>query len=207
MSKDTKSTLGKCIAFLVFGGVFLFPQTLKATTECPHFPKVTFWGNLTHESVRLHIEENLGGDWDVYLKKLRKQNKTLTTIYDRGAGAIVKRQGRKIKLSGSALAKYIKFGTSRIAVVQCLAELEDATNFADFSTAAGTPSGTPEKKASTFPTPVKKELSRTYLKIPESLLAKLRKLAVRKSLRETRKATVSEIVVDILNKELKNRDR
>jgi len=207
MSKATKSTSGKGIALLVLGGVFLFPQTLKAETECPHFPKVTFWGNLTHESVRLHIEENLGGDWDVYLRKLHKQNKTLTNIYDRGAGAIVKRRGRKIKLSGNQLAKYIKFDKSRIAVVQCLAELEDATKFAGFSTAAGTPSDAPEKEASKFPPPVKTELSRTYLKIPESLLAKLRKLAVQKSLRETRKATVSEIVVDILNKELKNRDR
>lgn len=192
---------------MVLGGVFLFPQTASAQFECSNFPKVAFWGNMTHDSVRQHVEERLSGDWDVYLNQLLKQQKTLTNIHKRGSGAIVRKQGRKIKLSGYQLAKYIKYSKARISVVQCLAELEEATKFADFSTAAGTPDETPEDKASKFSAPVDAEISRTYLKIPKDILAKLRKLAVRKSLREARKATVSEVVVDILKKGLKNQGR
>ena len=192
---------------MVLGGVFLFPQTAKAQSECPYFPRVTFWGNLTHDSVRQHVEDKLSGDWVVYLTRLSKQQKVLTNIHDRGSGAIVRRQGKKIKLSGNQLAKYIKYSKKRISVVQCLAVEEEAANFADFSTAAGTPDETPETKVSKFPAPVKTGTSRTYLKIPEDILVKLRKMAVRKSLREARKATVSEVVVDILKKDLKNRGR
>lgn len=207
MSKLIKPILGGGIAFLVLAGVFLFPQTASAQFECSNFPKVAFWGNMTHDSVRQHVEERLSGDWDVYLNQLLKQQKTLTNIHKRGSGAIVRKQGRKIKLSGYQLAKYIKHSKARISVVQCLAELEEATNFADFSTAAGTPDETPEDKASKRPTAVKAEIGRLYLRIPKDILAKLRKLAVRKSLREARKATVSEVVVDILKKGLKNQGR
>lgn len=200
-------TLGRVVTFLVLGGVFLLPQTARAQSECPSFPKVAFWGSLTHESVRRHVENKLSGNWTAYLNQLLRQQKTLSKIYNRGSGAIVKRQGRKIKLSGALLSKYIKYNKARISVVQCLAELEDATGFANFSTAAGTPDKMPLNKASRSSAPAKSIIRRTYLKIPANILAKLRKIAVRKSLKETRKVTVSEVVVEILAKELKNRGR
>lgn len=206
MPKAAKSIFAGVLTFLILGA-FLVPQTAKAQFECRSFPKVTFWGNLTHKTVRLHVADNLSGDWDAYLNQLVRQQKTLTGIYQRGSRAVIRRQGRKIKLSGAPLAKYIKYGKARISVVRCLAELEEATNFADFSTAAGTPDEMPEVKISKRSARVKTKISRTYLKIPADILAELRKLAVRKSLRESKKATVSEIVVDILKKELEKRGR
>lgn len=202
-----ESILRRAVTFMVLGGIFLFPQSSRADYECPSFPKVTFWGNLTHETVRLHVADKLSGDWGAYLKQLARQQKKLARIYGRGSGVIVRRQGKKIKLSGAPLAKYIKHSKTRISVVRCLAEAEEAADFANFSTAAGTPDKTPENKASKRPAAVRTETGRLYLRIPEDLLVKLRKMAVRKSLREARKATVNEIVVEILEKGLKKQGR
>jgi len=184
-----------CIGITSFIGILLFSMVGNAQSECPSFPKVTFWGELTHASVRQHIEDKLSGDWNAYLNQLQNQHKALLDIYGRGSGAVIKRNSKKIKLSGDQLAKYLKFAKSRISVVQCLAELEDAAGLAGFSTAAGTPE---EKEGFGLD----KNLERTYITIPKDLLEKLRKMAVRKSLRKTRKIGVSEIIVDILERDL-----
>jgi len=183
------------IAVFSLLGVAFFSGAGNAQSDCPTFPKVTFWGALSHSSVRQHVEDNLSGNWEAYLDQLRHQQKKLTDIYGRGSGAIIKRKNRRIKLAGEQLSKYLQFAKNRISVVQCLAELEDGTNLAEFSTAAG---GDEQKEDLGLTA----DLDRTYITIPKSLLTKLRKLAVRKSLRETRKVSVSDIIVDILDRDL-----
>ena len=122
-----------------------------------------------------------------------------------GSGVVIKRKGQTIKLSGDQLAKYVKLAKRRISVVQCLAETEEAHNLDSFPTAAGSPeeftSSAPSK-----PRASKKDgMSRTFIKIPNKILAKLRKMAVRQSLKEARKVGVSEVVVDILKRDLRKK--
>ena len=106
--------------------------------DCPAFPKVDFWGELTHQSVRHYVKQTHAGNWVAYLNQLQHQYETLANIQDRGKGAIIKRQGRKVRLGGKQLAKYIRASSQRLRVVGCLAEHEDARGLEDFSTAAGT---------------------------------------------------------------------
>ncbi len=80
--------------------VLAFPAS--AQTKCQAFPKVTFWGELTHDSVSRHVDDKLAGNWDRYLKQLNRQQTALSRIHKRGAGAAIKRKGRKIKLVGNS---------------------------------------------------------------------------------------------------------
>ncbi len=193
------------VAFVVV--LASFPVDGFARPECPSFPKVTFWGELTHETVRQHVEERMSGDWVVYLNQLQRQHTALKGIHQRGSGAVIKRKGKKIRLSGKELAKYLKFTKRRISVVRCLAELDEANTLADFSTAAGTPETEEPKKPPVSKFSKKKTMARTFLTIPKKLMVKLRKKAVRESLKKAKKVSVNDVVVEILKRELRKNPR
>ena len=199
---------GKCLAVAAASAVAAFSFPAFAQPNCPPFPKITFWGELTHASVRQHVEDKLAGDWVIYLNQLQRQQTTLTRIHQRDSGAVIKRKGKKIRLAGEQLGKYLKFTQRRISVVQCLAEMEDATGLANFATAAGTPSEAPAgKKASKSFRSGGEAMDRTIITMPKSLLVKLRKKAVRESLKATKKVTVNDVVVRILKRGLRKRNR
>lgn len=185
--------------------VLAFPA--YAQTKCRAFPKVAFWGELTHDSVRRHVDDKLAGDWGRYLKQLKRHQAALSRIHKRGAGAVIKRKGRKIKLVGKQLAKYLYYSKKRISVVSCLAKTKSAAGLADFSTAAGTPGNSTPKGKTKASAPGKEAMGRAYITLPKKLLAELRKKAVRQSLKDARKISVSEIIAEILEREMKKRDR
>lgn len=205
---ENKSTLnGKCLAVAAAAAIVAFSLPAFAQSDCPPFPKITFWGEMTHASVRQHVEDKLAGNWVAYLNQLQRQQTTLTKIRQRDSGAVIKRKGKKIRLAGEQLEKYLKFAQRRISVVQCLAEMEEATGLADFATAAGTPSEAPVKKASKSFRPGGEAMDRTFITLPRSLLVKLRKKAVRESLKTTKKVTVNDVMVRILKRGLRKRNR
>lgn len=199
---------GKWFAVSTAVAVAAFSLPAFAQSDCPPFPKITFWGEMTHASVRQHVEDKLAGNWVSYLNQLQRQQTTLTKIHQRDSGAVIKRKGKKIRLAGEQLGKYLKFSQRRISVVQCLAEMEEATGLADFATAAGTPSKAPvKKKASKSFRSGGEAMDRTFITLPKSLLVKLRKKAVRKSLKTTKRVTVNEIIVEILKQGTRKRNR
>ncbi len=201
------SYCGMCIVVAVGVSVMGTPLPSMAETACPSFPKVSFWGKLTHESTRQHVKDNLKGDWGAYLERLQRHQKTLRKIHKRGSGAVIKRKGRKIKLSGKLLAKYLRYGDERLAVVRCLADSEETQGLGDFSTAAGNPADKPRDNASKAAPGGKASISRTFITMPKNLLKKIRKMAVRQSVKDGKKIAVSDIVVEILERELKRRKR
>ena len=88
-----------------------------------------------------------------------------------------------------------------------LEKTESATGLADFSTAAGTPGDSnPKGQSKTF-APGKEAMGRATITLPKKLLAELRKKAVRQSLKDARKISVREIIAEILEREMKKRDR
>lgn len=201
------SYCGMCFVVSVAVMVIGTPLPGMAETACPPFPKVSFWGKLTHDSTRQHVKNKLKGDWGAYLKRLQRQQTTLGKIHERGSGAVIKRKGRKIKLSGKLLAKYLRYGDERLAVVRCLAEGEETQGLGDFSTAAGNPADMARDNASKATPGGKASMSRTFITMPKNLLKKIRKLAVRQSVKDGKKVGVSDIVVEILERELKRRRR
>ena len=198
------SHFAKVFAVAVTAAIVTFAIPTLAQAKCPSFTKISFLGKMTHGSVRQHVENKLGGDWDAYVKKLQRRHKTLVRILKRGKGVAIKRKGRKIKLTGKQLAKYVEFSKQRLAVVTCLAGKEGANGLNDFSTAAGTPN---ESRVSKSVWRGKKDMQRTFITIPKKLLAKLRKQAVRQSLKDARGKSVSDVIVEILEKEMKKKNR
>ncbi len=174
-----------------------------AGSDCAPFPRISLWGEYTHESVRKHVENNLGGDWNAYVDEMQRQLDTLRQIHVRGSAVTVSRDGRTVKLAGEQLAQYIMHADRRLGIVRCLAAAAEAPAVASFSTAAGTNSDTAvqAKRAGD------EVLQRTYITVPEEILEQLRKMAVRRSVKESRQASVSEIVVEILQRELRRSRR
>jgi hypothetical protein len=181
--------------------VFAAPSALSAA-ECPQFPQVALWGEYNHDTVRRHVGNNLAGDWSAYADQLKRQLSMLRDMYGRGSGVAVKRDGRTVRLTGDELAAYIRLAEQRLTVVRCLADSETALKFANFSTAAGTP-GDQASNPANSPKDKKEIMQRTYVTLPDDLLEKLRKRAVRQSAKEGRQIGISEVVTEILARELR----
>ncbi|MFQ5765632.1 MAG: hypothetical protein ACE5GT_11940, partial [Rhodospirillales bacterium] len=174
------------LAGVALAAVTMISSAAIAETACPAFPKVAFWGELSHDSVGRHVETQLAGDWFAYVARLERQQKTLKDIYKRGSGAAIKRDNRKIRLSGDQLAKYLRYADQRLAVVRCLADESDITGLGNFSTAAGTPSDVPFSPVPKAAPDKGADTERTFMTLPKHVMEKLRKIAVRRSVKDAR---------------------
>ncbi len=187
--------------FTIFalGVAFALFQTSPASAECQAFPKLEFWGDMSHASVQDYVETKFEGDWDLYLEKLERIKKGLERIQKRGKGAVIKLKGRRVTLRGGKLGNYIQLSGERMDVVRCLADETEMADLQNFATAAG---GNAQDISSDFPDPVKKsEGYRTYVTLPQALVVKLRKQAARRSLIENRKVSVNDIITRSLRQQ------
>lgn len=195
--------IGKRFAAVCSVAVMASAFPALAANDCAPFPRIALWGEYTHESVRKHVDQNLGSDWNAYVGEMQRQLDTLRQIHGRGSAVTVTRDGRTVKLAGEQLAQYIMHADRRLGIVRCLAAAAEAHTVADFSTAAGTASGAdfrPNRSGNEV-------LQRTYITVPEDMLDQLRKMAVRRSVKENRQTSVSEIVVEMLERELRRSRR
>lgn len=92
----------------------------RDTIQCPAFPKVALWGDISHQSTIRHVERKMKGDWAAYLKRLSAIRDQLRSIHARKRGAELTLRNRRITLSGGKLLDYLKLVERRIAVVECL---------------------------------------------------------------------------------------
>jgi hypothetical protein len=195
--------IGKRFAAVCSVAIMASAFPALAANDCAPFPRIALWGEYTHESVRKHVDQNLGGDWNAYVGEMQRQLDALRQIHGRGSAVTVTRDGRTVKLAGEQLAQYIMHADRRLGIVRCLAAAAEAHTVADFSTAAGTASGAdfrPNRSGNEV-------LQRTYITVPEDMLDQLRKMAVRRSVKENRQTSVSEIVVEMLERELRRNRR
>lgn len=110
------------ISFLAIGAfvaVAGFSGPASAQSKCKAFPKVAWWGKMSHDRVIRYVNRKYKGDWKRYIVKWKRQLRTMVDINDRGSVAIVQKRG--IKLKGKKLLKYIDDIDKRIAVTKCLA--------------------------------------------------------------------------------------
>ena len=103
------------VAFVIVAG---FAEMARA--ECPPYPKVRWWGKLTHAKTIRLVEKKHKGDWDPYIEKWEGQLIKLEDISMRGAAIVVTKD--KLRIEGEKLAKYIAQVEERIDVIQCLAD-------------------------------------------------------------------------------------
>ncbi len=110
------------VAVALFAGFAVgFGGQAKAeeTAQCEAFPKVAWWGKMSHQRVIRYVNRKYGGDWKRYIAKWKRQLKVMVDIYDRDGTAIIKK--RDIKLNGDKLEEYIINVAKRISVTRCLA--------------------------------------------------------------------------------------
>lgn len=191
---------GKRFAALCSMAVMAFTFPALAGDGCSPFPRLALWGDYTHASVRKHVDEALGGDWKTYIEELQSQLTTLRKLQRRGSGVAITRDGRTVELTGDRLSQYIKHADRRLGIVRCLAARADADAIATFSTAAGTPTAVTASVRDGA-------VQRTFITVPGPMLDQLRQMAVRLSVKEGRKASVSDVVVDLLERELRHSRR
>ena len=191
--------------FTVFAlGAFLTVfQSNPALAECQAFPKLEFWGQMSHASVQNYVDNRLYGDWGGYIEKLKNIRNGLEKIHRRNRGAVLKLKGRRVTLRGVKLAYYIQKSNERIAVVRCLADVSDIAGLQNFATAAG---GNDTRAGSSyFPEPDKKsEEYRTLVTLLLSLVAEMRKRAIQRSFIQNRKISVNDIIARSLRRQFAN---
>jgi len=103
--------------------VILVPLNLTtvkpAHSECPPFPDVAWWNDLSHDNVRKYVGTKHGGDWDAYIEKWQRQLKFVQNVYDRGSIIVV--SADKIRLKGEDILTYRENIEKRLDVIRCLA--------------------------------------------------------------------------------------
>ncbi len=131
-------TFSRILTFFLAVGVFAVtvgfsgpsaaqsPSPAQSKNDCKPFPKVPWWGKMSHERVTRYVDKKYDGDWKRYLAKWERQLKIMVDIYDRGSTAVIKK--RDIKLKGDKLGEYIANIIKRISVTRCLAGETTGTN-------------------------------------------------------------------------------
>lgn len=121
---------GRIPAAVVLAVVLAFPGSADAS-HCPAFPRVVWWGELTHQTAAADVEHRYGGDWKPAIKSWQKNLTKLQTIRDKGGTAGIRYKStvkgrhpekRLVRLSGVKLERYIENVWKRMAVMYCLAD-------------------------------------------------------------------------------------
>ena len=121
---------GRIPAAVLMAAVLGFPGIAHAS-HCPAFPKVVWWGKLTHHSVTANVEHRYGGNWKPAIESWQKTLTKLQAIRDKGSTAAIRYKStvkglpattRRVKLSGARLDKYIENVWKRLVVMYCLAD-------------------------------------------------------------------------------------
>jgi len=115
-----------------------------AAANCEPFPQSNYWPGISHQSVELSIEEKYNGDWDKLLQKLAGYLTEAKAYYQKGNGLLIKKSGKNTRLSNRQLDRFIMLLEERIKITQCLADLNDMNDLANFQTASGNADGPPE---------------------------------------------------------------
>ena len=125
------------VAFLISGA---------AKAECPSFPTVFWWGNLSHDEAVSLVTEKHEGDWSPYVGKWRGHLARAEKTQAMGWAFVIKRD---LRLSGVDLDDYVLKVKERVSVITCLAEEDkirsaEAEGLDTFPTAAGSNGPAPQ---------------------------------------------------------------
>ena len=129
------------IRYFAVASALIFGVSGAAKAECQAFPKVSWWSNLSHQSVARYVDEKYGGNWATYTGKWERQLTTLEDIATRGKVAVVGKDGARLR--DGALKDYIGQVGKRLQITHCLSRQQEARTEKEaaaldrFATAAG----------------------------------------------------------------------
>ena len=138
-------TIGRSTsAIACLAAAFLISGAAKA--ECPSFPTVSWWGDLSHDKAVSLVAKRHEGDWSPYVKKWRRHLASVEKTQAMGFALVVKKD---LRLSGAALEDYALKAKERLSVITCLAEEDkmktaEAEGLDKFPTAAGSNGPAPQ---------------------------------------------------------------
>lgn len=114
------------LATLLVAGVAMVaavPASSARSDTCPAFPRVAWWGELSHETVVRRVAADHDGDWDIYLEKWSDQLETLRSAHANRQEVFI--AGRGLRLRGPALKTYLDKVAQRLKVTRCLARRQN----------------------------------------------------------------------------------
>ncbi len=117
-SRNAAGVLAIAAAIAISGG---------ARAECEAFPKVEWWGALSHDTVREFVDEEFDGSWAPYLEKWDIRRMKLKRLADNAMSLTIDETGTVLK--GASLNAHIKNVEKRLQVARCLAATEDSSGF------------------------------------------------------------------------------
>ena len=129
----------------VVGTIFLVLPFSNLQAACPEFPKVEWWGGLSHSTTSEYVNRHHQGDWSPYINMWQKQLTALKDLNNKGKTAVVrgrattdaKKKSYSVRLKDQKLTEYIDKVAARIKVLRCLAG--DPVPGRDVSTASHEP--------------------------------------------------------------------
>jgi hypothetical protein len=116
----------------VFAAAGLGLPGMARAAHCPAFPRVVWWGQLSHDTATKDVHRRYGGDWKSAIASWQRTLAKLTAIQKKGTTAVIRytstvpglpAQTRRVKLRGPRLDDYIDNVWRRLAVMHCLADL------------------------------------------------------------------------------------
>jgi len=190
---------------------FSIPFSTPASAQCPKFPDVEIWGDISHHSVASYVNRKFDGDWDVYAARLAKIVVRLQELHRKGKAAIVKMKGQRARFNGETLAQYLRDSETRIDIIHCLGDeahmqapdRAPETAATPAAAANGTVKTVQVDDSAALSASGDDEIYRMYLSMPADLVARLRQRAVHQSLIEKRQVSVNDIILALLNRDLK----
>jgi len=129
------------IRYFAVASILVLGASGVAKAECEAFPKVTWWSNLSHQSVVRYVDERYSGDWATYTAKWERQLVKLEDIATRGKVAVIGKN--RARLRDEPLKDYIGQIEKRVQITCCLSREQEARAEKEvsaldrFATAAG----------------------------------------------------------------------
>jgi hypothetical protein len=99
----------------------------EAAADCAAFPKVDWWGEMSHAKVKGFVDSEYDGDWAPYVEKWERKHIKLKRWVDTGSSLTIKKTGTT--LQGETLKAYFENVGKRLRVVRCLAASEGSEGF------------------------------------------------------------------------------
>ena len=103
---------------LVAFSVGLSPAAAQPKKTCGLFPHVSWWGDMTHESVRNVVRDRYVGDWRPVIDGLTQQMSTLQMLKEQGRPYAVPNTTRQ--LGGDQLTVYLDQVRLTLSILYCL---------------------------------------------------------------------------------------
>ncbi len=98
--------------------VGLSPAAAKTKKPCAPFPRVVWWGDMTHESVRGAVRERYAGDWRPVIDGLTQQMSSLLALKEQDRPYAIPNTTRQ--LGGDQLVVYLDQVRLSLSILHCL---------------------------------------------------------------------------------------